>query len=358
MLRTIAATDIRPRALRWLWRDRVPLGAVTILAGDGGLGKSTLTVELAAELSRGQLEGDLWGVPSASYLLSVEDDSETTITPRLIAANADLGCVHFADENHADSLPTLPDDHEALTETIRALDVKLLVLDPLAAFLHAKIDSWKDQQVRRAMAPVSRLARQTDIAVIGVMHLNRRETTSASARISGSPAFRNAVRSVLMFGFDPDDSRGSDGPHRIIAQEKSNLTRPGLHSLACRIESVDLTDFEGEAISTSRIVLLGDSTATARQILDPSARNTSASERFLLAALSGGPRRAGDVMQEANQHGLSEQNLRTARERLGIKPQKRGGRANGCWEWSLPDLSSTSSTSSPVDVNMYEDVKM
>ena len=334
MLDTTSAENVTPRRLRWLWRDRVPLGAVTILAGDGGLGKSTLTTELAARLSQGQLVGDLSGTPVASYILSVEDDAETTVVPRLIAAGADLTRIHIPADDRGEAFPTLPDDLAALTETVRALQVKLLVLDPLGAFLSERVDSWKDQRVRRAMAPVARLARQGDIALVGIMHLNRRDTTATSERISGSPAFRNAARSVLIFGPDPDDPDGPNGNRRILAQEKANLTRPGLRSIACRIESVNVR-CGGATIDTSRVVFVGDSTATATTILSPAKSSTV--ERWLRAILSDGPRRASDIEAIAAKHEFTASNLRTARLKIGIKPERRGGiSADGWWEWNLP----------------------
>jgi hypothetical protein len=200
--------------------------------------------------------------------------------------------------------------------------------------------------VRRAMAPISRIAREADIAVIGVMHLNRRDTTTAAARISGSPAFRNAARSVLMFGVDPADPRGSEGPGRVVAQEKANLTRPGLRSLACRVEGVEVTSSDGQVISTSRIVFLGQSTATASEIIEARQPKVDGAERFLRDRLAQGPCRAGELEREADENGFTKQNLRTARGRIGVTTQKRGGRSDGWWEWNLPDVSRSSSTPS------------
>src|SRR5208337_4126869 len=247
---------------------------VTILAGDGGLGKSLLTCELAARLSRGELDGALAGEGTPTLIVSAEDDAETTIKPRLMAAGADLSLVHIAAD--AATPFTLPDDQNALTETVQALGVRLVVLDPVVAFLSGRVDAHKDQSVRRALAPLAGLSRALGVAVVAVLHVNRRDTSDASARFSGSPAFRNAARSALVFGADPTDPDGKDGPNRVLAQNKANLTRPGLTSLSCRIDGARV----GDGIETARMTFKGESTITADQLVESPAVAQSPAMRF------------------------------------------------------------------------------
>jgi hypothetical protein len=273
-LETRSAASVEARRLAWLWTDRIPLGAVTILAGDGGLGKSLLTCELAAQLSRGGIAGDLIGKPAPTLILSAEDDAETTIKPRLMAAGADLGLVHVATDTGEPF--TLPNDQQALGETVQTLGVRLIVLDPLVAFLSTKVDAHKDQSVRLALAPLATLARQLNVAILAILHVNRRDTSDSSARFSGSPAFRNAARSALMFGADPADPDGREGPNRVLAQNKANLSRPGLRSLACRIESVTV-----DGLETARLRLMGESTTTADELVETRSETHSPAMRFL-----------------------------------------------------------------------------
>lgn len=341
----IRASEGNARRLEWLWHDRIPSGSITLLVGDGGLGKSLLTVELAARLSRGELEGEQYGRAAASLLLSVEDDSETTIKPRLLAANADLSHVHYLQDDAAGGgLLTLPDDHATLSEWVAELNIKLVVFDPLTAFLSERVDSYKDQSVRRVLGPLAAFARQWDVAFLGVMHVNRRDTADSSARISGSSAFRNAARSALIFGTDPSDPEGKDGPRRVVAQNKANLTRPGQASLSLEISEAKVTGTEGDEITAARIRFVGDCMTTADALLSSTKRELSDAERFLAGYLADGPRPSTDLLAVGGEHGFSHQNLRTASKHLGVISKRNGAG----WEWVLPTdilVSSTSSTS-------------
>src|SRR5262249_33269709 len=117
----ISAADIEPQEVTWAWEGRVPLGMVTLLVGMEGLGKSTLALDLAARLSRGQLAGALYGRPVDVFVASTEDDRARVIVPRLRAAGADLARVHLvglkADEKTG--ILTLPDHLPALRERCR-----------------------------------------------------------------------------------------------------------------------------------------------------------------------------------------------------------------------------------------------
>ena len=176
------ASEIHLRPVRWAWQDRVPLGAVTLCAGRQGLGKSTLiAARAAAAVSRGRLPGDLRDEPADVLLVSYEDHAETTITPRLVAADAHLPRVHIitASENDTPDLVSLPDDLGRIAEVAKETGARLLAVDPLVAALPGKIDSHRDQDVRRALAPLSQLAEATDMAIIAIIHL--RESGSKRA---------------------------------------------------------------------------------------------------------------------------------------------------------------------------------
>lgn len=334
----VPASSITSRPIRWLWQDRLPLGKITFLAGDGGLGKSTATVKLAADLSKGKLDGDLRGESHGTLILTTEDDADDTIVPRLIAADADLDRVHLQKED-ADDFEGV----DALAERIDGCGVKLVALDPILDFLPATLRTGDNHSIGRALNPWKRFARSHDVAVLGIAHINQNEAGDVSTRIAGAAGFRNKARSVLIFGSDPDDPEGRDGSRRVIAQEKKNLTRHSA-SLAGRIEDVEV--FGGEegrtVLRTSRFVIDGTSDARAEDIVKSwSARDQereqresrSDAERFLLNVLADGPRRATEVTNEARDAlGLSERMLRTARGKLGVRTeQKRDG-----WWWTLP----------------------
>jgi putative DNA primase/helicase len=148
------------------------MGSITVLAGDPGLGKSLLSLNLAAALSRGEL------APRAAgdvLLLTAEDSRTHTIRPRLEAAGADLARVHFGAicRDGLETTLALPHDVPALGELIESTHTQFVVVDPLMAHLASNVNSWKDQMVRQALAPLNALADETAAAILIVAHLNR-----------------------------------------------------------------------------------------------------------------------------------------------------------------------------------------
>ncbi len=159
---TLAAA-YRPRPVRWTWPERVPAGALTLLAGREGIGKSLVTVNLAASLTRGALDGIRHGRPSRVLFATSEDAWEYTMVPRLLAAGADLdmvGRVQVADDVGVTGL-TLPLDVVALREYVGDKSVALLVLDPLTSVMDSRLDHHRDREVRVALEPLARLAEET-----------------------------------------------------------------------------------------------------------------------------------------------------------------------------------------------------
>src|SRR5262249_25550180 len=153
------ADRIEPENVRWAERDWIPLGAVTLLAGRKGDGKSTIVYDRLARATLGQLDGDLDG-PVTVAIATAEDHWKQVVVPRLRAAGADLKRVKFVkvgDELGETGLD-LPDDLPNLRSQIMAADVRVLMIDPLVAHMPVQIDSHKDQHVRRVLAPLSQLA--------------------------------------------------------------------------------------------------------------------------------------------------------------------------------------------------------
>src|SRR5262249_22263555 len=172
---------VLPKPVSWLWTGWIPRGALTILDGDPGLGKSTITIDLAARTSRGWLmppgPGPVEGAEGAGVLLlKAEDDPARTIRPRLDAAGADpsmvfsFEAVRVAGEDHP---PVLPWDLEMVEGLIREHEIVLVVIDPFLAYLGGEFDAHKDQDVRRCLHRLMALAQRTGAAIVLVRHLNK-----------------------------------------------------------------------------------------------------------------------------------------------------------------------------------------
>jgi putative DNA primase/helicase len=306
-LQPMSAVQMRP--VEWLLEPFVPMGKLTIVAGQMGQGKSLLTELWTASVT--QAGGDVLSFTS-------EDDHADTILPRLRAADADTSRVYPVED---DALSA--ERIEAYCEQLG--NVQLVTVDPLTAFFPSGINPWKTPDVRRFLRPLVDLAQRRRFAIVGLLHTNRwSDSADPLSRISEAQGIPQVARSVLVLGPDPSDPEG-DG--RVLATAKNNLVK-GKPSASFRIEPVAVTD----TISAPRLVHMGESATTAAEIFGVS-RAPSPAESFLAAALADGPRLAGELRNEAERQGLSVQMLKTARKHLGVETRKRG--LDG-WEWSIP----------------------
>ena len=222
-IRLTPASAIVVKPVRWLWQDRVPVAALSLEAGREGIGKSIHTARIAADVTRGRLEGVYKGNARSVIIAATEDSWEHTIVPRLMAADADLDRVFRVDVETADLVETslsLPKDLALLETAITAANVALVVLDPLMSRLDAALDTHKDSEVRRALEPLVTLADRTGVAVLGLIHVNKSSTTDPLTSLMGSRAFAAVARAVLFVMTDPDDENA-----RLLGQAKNNLGR-------------------------------------------------------------------------------------------------------------------------------------
>ncbi len=198
------ASTIKPQRARWLWDSRIPMQNLSVLVGPGGRGKSTLSMLLAAAVTRGTLPDDCLGTPAGVLIISYEDGESHVIVPRLMAAGADLERVSIVSAEDSIGLVSFPDDVDELGRLAEDEGARLVIIDPLVAGLRSqRTDSHNDQSVREALAPLQQLAESHDIAVLAVMHPPKgRGGGDPNAYISGSGAFYNAPRAVMIFDAD------------------------------------------------------------------------------------------------------------------------------------------------------------
>jgi len=325
--RAIKASTIRRQHVEYLDAARsIPLRAATVLAGPPGLGKSQFTVWLAAQN------------PGVTLIATAEDSVDAVVRPRLEAAGADLERAHFVvmRREGIDEGLDLPDDVGGLRRLVQENTANLVIIDPLMAHLPESVNSWRDQSVRRALAPLHRLAEELDCAIVVVVHLNKREGDDPMMRVGGSVGIAAAARSVLLLARDPDDPEGEAGSRRVLAHIKSNYG-PLRPSLALRIEGF-LLDPEGERIDTSRIVVTGESPHLGRDLLAVGDREDSGKRgdalSFLIDALRDGPVSPLTVIDGGKTKGLSERTIRRAKRDLGVMSEKAGFGSG--WNWAMP----------------------
>ena len=249
------------------------------------------------------------------------------IVPRLVAAKADTYRVHRVEirQDGREELLTLPDDVEILGERIREArqqdnrNVTCLVIDPISAFLSSSVDSHKEASVRRALAPLARLAAEQELAVVVVAHLTKNEAQRLVSRISGSGAFGAAVRSVLAFARHPDDPDGERGADRVIVHARDNWGRYAPTLGATIIGTTVPADDGGEDLETARLEMTGEVDIDAGD-LDGSARGSGGPtehEEEIAAVLADGPRPAREVKRAvARTLSVSERTVERAFRRL------------------------------------------
>ncbi len=327
----IQMAAVQPQCVEWLWPGRVPLGKLTVLEGDPGLGKSTLTLDLAARVSRGARMPD--GVPGASggvVILTAEDGLADTVRPRLDAAGAELDWIIALtgvrlEEQGFERQPVLPGDLPALASAITDVQAKLVVVDPLFAYLGGATDTFKDADIRRALAPLAGLAETSGAAVVVVRHWTKGQG-NALYRGGGSIGITAAARSVLLVARDPDDP--DEHGCRVFASAKSNLSAPP-PSLTYRIEP---------AGSSTRISWVGVSPHRADALAaapdDEMGSAVDDAREFLKDKLQDGPVPVPEVQAAAKAAGLAWITVRRAKDDLQVaatKPDFKSG-----WVWALP----------------------
>jgi hypothetical protein len=321
----IRLEDVRPEPVTWLWPGRLAAGKIALLVGDPGLGKSWITLDLAARISAGRAMPD--GGPAVDVgnvvLLSAEDGLADTIRPRLDALGADVTRVrHLAGLRAGDRERTVQlADTAAIECAIRETDARLLVIDPIAAYL-GSTDSHRDADVRGLMAPLAALAERTDVAILGIMHFAKSTQRPAIYRAVGSIAFAAAARIVLAVAGDPE----RDG-RRILAPVKSNLAAPSAALAFALVD--DRLVWEPDPVSNVDIDAL-----LAGPALDRQERREA--EAWLLDLLAGGPMRSREIHAAARAAGLAWRTLERAKHRLGVQADRVGYGATGQWYWRLP----------------------
>jgi hypothetical protein len=234
VLKSSRASTFKMSAIQWLWPDRFALGKLGLLVGLPDEGKGQIFADMAARVSRGLDwpcgEGR---APQGNVIqLSAEDDPSDTVVPRLKAADADLNCIEIVNmvrSDNKDRMFSLVSDLPLLRQKIATVgNVKLVQIDPISAYLGiGKVDSFRTTDVRAVLSPLVELASELKVAVVGIMHFNKKvDITNALLRISDSLAFGATSRHVYAVVDDAENKR------KLVVKAKNNLAKAGQKALA------------------------------------------------------------------------------------------------------------------------------
>ena len=336
----IRASSVKPANVRWAWRGWLPLGMLSLLIGLPGRGKTTLAEQLAADVTRGRLEGGLHGRPSNVLIVSYEDAIAETLVPRLIAAEADLDRIEFIACKQTGHVLDLTRHLSDIERRAVELEVRLLVIDPLVAGMpRQEVNSHRDQDVRSVLAPLASLADRCGLSAVATMHFSK-AAVSALLGAGGSVGFVAAARSILVFGLDPRDELGAMGPKRILAHAKCNVAKLQRSRELLLAEHI-IDPFGPEPITTSRIEIGEACDVPADDLVRDVDHKISArvqAQRFLRELLADGPHRAKEVIELAEAADIGVKTLYRAKDDLDVASmQRKSPDGKPEWWWVMPE---------------------
>jgi DNA repair protein RadA/Sms len=335
------ADTVEMIAVEWIWPNRFAIGKLGIIAGLPDEGKGQILSYMAASITRGgEWPCNEGRAPRGNVIvLTAEDDLNDTVVPRLAAAGADLSRIHIIKmvrDGPNKRMFSLITDLELLRRKILAVgNVNLVQIDPISAYLgHGKVDSYRTTDVRAVLAPLVDLAAELKIAIVGILHFNKKiDVTNALLRISDSLAFGATARHVYGVVNDAEHKR------KLFVRAKNNLAAGNDKALAYRFTAavVGKDPKSGKEIWAPYIlwetqyvdVTAAEAMQAAAEAKSPAARDDA--KKLLGELLASGPALKSEIEEAAEANGISERTLFRAKGELGLMAKKDG--ANGAWRW-------------------------
>lgn len=285
----VNASDIKEiEEQTFLWEDWISSGELCLLAGDGGVGKGCFVTWLMAQLSNGTLPGKFEGKPARTVFVSTEEAYNRHTAPRLMAQNFDERYVTFIDFRKFEKESIQQETAEGLTldkwktkimfEEFAKMDVSLVVFDPITGFLPDKTNQNDSMDVRNVLTPLNVYGQEYDITVIGIQHVNKGSSLSASDKVNGSTSWRNLARSGLYLAKNSNDEEFD----RIANQLKGNYNAEQ-GGFTYRIESAVVIDKTGKSVKTQKFVRGNTVDTTADETVQKNSM-TSKEASFALTA--------------------------------------------------------------------------
>jgi len=309
--------DVKSEPIDWLWADNLSFGTLALFDGDPGLGKSMVALDLCARLSAGRpFPGATAAVPPASAIVfNAEDSAANSIRPRLEAMGADLARIHVVRPDWIESNGGLcfPSNTAAFERALADTQSRLVVIDPISAFLDREASAMNERAVRAALSALARVAAAYRAVILMIRHLNKMSDTCSIYRGTGSIAFQGVCRSSWLFGVDP-----ADKDRRIMAQVKNNYAP---------LQTALTYEFRKDGAAAA-IHWTGTSKLSANQLLAAAGRKPDLpgprerAQEFLLAYLKEGPRPTTEIWPAVQKLGIGKTTLDRARQREKIQIQR------------------------------------
>ena len=320
-LEIIKASEITTREIEWLWYPFIPFGKVTILQGDSGDGKSLMILKLAAMLTQGEpmpfTDGDGQAPINVIYQSS-EDDADDTIVPRFLKAGGDPERLLFINEKKK----FLSFSDPRLLAALEQTKARLLILDPLSAYIGEGIQLNAANEVRAQFRPLIEMAKELKCAILIVHHQNKQQGQKAINRGSGSVDVIAGPRSTLVIA-----RTGSEDPdERILAQVKCNVGPTGT-AIVFSVGNGEVTWLREEAKTADEVL------GNVFSGLGRPSTLVSDAKGILAEQLAKGPRPQQEIMAMMKAAGIGETTAKKAKALLAIRSVKQGS----MWFWSLPE---------------------
>lgn len=308
-------SDVRATSIRWLWFPFIAVGKITLLQGDPGDGKSTMMMNLIAELSSGGAtpDGQAFGRAQRAIYQCSEDGVSDTIKPRLETAGADCRNIAFINEEIYSGL-TL--DDERIREAIIDFRPRLVVIDPIQAYLGSDSDLQIAGRARKLMHRLSLWASTYDCAVVLIGHLNKKEGSKGLYRSLGSIDVVAAARSVLQV-----EREAKDTDIRVVRQIKNSL---GPSDGEFRFEIRPQTGFRWLEVSIT--------TQGSHKAEMPAFEKKMDKAAFLIKQmLAQGDMKSVEVYERLEREGISHRTAEDTRKNMGIRCYRKMNQ----WYWSI-----------------------
>lgn len=307
-------SEIQSEPVNFLWEPFIPSGKISLIQGDGEMGKTTVSLAIAAAVSAGTAlpGGFAFDAPARVIVQNAEDSYNQTIRPRLEMLGADCDMIHVIDEDE----DALSFTDERIEQTIIQTQAKLCVFDPLQAYFRGASMNSADS-VRPIMKHLGKVAERHNFAMLLVGHFNKGSMrTWAAYRGLGSIDIYSAARSVMSIAKIDENTR-------IIAHTKSNLAPKGA-PIAFGFDPVFGFSWQGESDINADDLFNG-----AQQ---PRESQFDKAKQLILDMLENGPIEAAKIFKRAEIRGISEKTLKRAKFELGAYSFKE----NECWFWTMP----------------------